>query len=112
MPKRQDIGRSAGRYSASDQQDVPDYRHGDHKQGRAGEGKSEQARRPWRGRPYDREGQYGYRRDGGADGRKVDGVSQPPSQEEKDRPEAAGRREDRWADVRPTWRGWKRQGGG
>jgi hypothetical protein len=111
MPTKEDIDRSAGRYSASDQQDVPDYRHGDHKQGRAGEGEAEQACRPWRGRPYDREGQYGYRRDLGPDGRKVDGVSLPPSLEEKEQSDAAPRGEDRWVDVRPTWKGWSKQGG-
>jgi hypothetical protein len=110
MPRKDDIDRSAGRYSASDQQDVPDYRHGNHQQGRAGQGEPEQACRPWRGRPYDRQGQYGYRRDQGSDGRKVDGVSLPPSLDEQGRPETA-RREDRWADVRPTWRGWSKQGG-
>lgn len=66
---------SAGRYSGSDQQNVPDYGYADHEQSQAGKGHADQARRPWQDRPKDREGQYGYRRDEGAHGRKVDGES-------------------------------------
>ncbi len=72
-PRKKDD--SAGRYSGSDQQNVPEYGHGNHKQGRAGEGTTDQARKPWRGPPHRREGEYGYRRDEGAHGRKVDGDS-------------------------------------
>jgi hypothetical protein len=105
---RHDKDASAGRYSGSDQQDVPDYGHADHKQGRAGKAHPEQARRPWHGPPHDREGQYGYRRDQGAHGRKVDGESPPASHSKGERPPRRQRAEsDRWADVRPVWKGWK-----
>jgi len=108
---RHDKDASAGRYSGSDQQDVPDYGHADHKQGRAGKAHPEQARRPWHGPPHEREGQYGYRHDQGAHGRKVDGESSPTSRskDEKDERRSRQQREDadRWADVRPVWKGWK-----
>jgi hypothetical protein len=101
---------SVGRYSGSDQQHVPDYGHAGHKQGRAGKEHPEPMRRPWRGRPHDREGQYGYRHDEGAHGRKVDGAS-PPTQQKKDEERRAASEQqreggDRWAAVRPTWRRW------
>jgi hypothetical protein len=104
-----DKGASAGRYSGSDQQDIPDYGHADHKQGRAGREHPEQARRPWRGRPHDREGQYGYRRDAGAHGQKVDGDASPKPQGENENDRAASASQqgdaDRWAAVRPVWKG-------
>ena len=107
-----DKSASAGRYSGSDQQDVPDYGHADHKQGRAGKRHREQARRPWRGRPHEREGQYGYRRDEGAHGPKVDGDSSPkPQGEDEDRRPGRTQQEvgpDRWAAARPVWKGWMR----
>jgi hypothetical protein len=103
-----DKNASAGRYSGSDQQDVPDYGHAGHKQGRAGKAHPEQARRPWQGRPQDREGQYGYRRDQGAHGRKVDGESATSEAKGEGRYSGSQRQDtDRWADVRPVWKGWK-----
>lgn len=64
---------SAGRYSATDQQGVPDYGHSNHEQGEAGKGASKQEAKPWRGRPHQGEGKYGYRRDEGGSDNQVDG---------------------------------------
>ncbi|SJZ83665.1 hypothetical protein SAMN02745126_02498 [Enhydrobacter aerosaccus] len=64
---------AAGRYSGTDQQSVPEYGHGNHKQGQAAAEAPDQEGKPWQGPPHRREGEYGYRRDEGAHGREVDG---------------------------------------
>ncbi len=81
---------SSGRYSATDQQEVPEYAHGDHKQGTAAPEAPGKAGKPWHGQTDQREGregQYGFRRDEGAQGAKVDGdTAPPPPVGKKDRP--------------------------
>lgn len=64
---------AAGRYSGSDQQNVPDFGHADHEQGTAAGKTSRPEGKPWRGPPHQAEGQYGYRRDEGTHSIQVDG---------------------------------------
>jgi hypothetical protein len=75
---------SAGRYSATEQQDVPEYRHGSHRHGKAGRESGDSGRKPWRGPPESREGHYGYRRDEGARGRMVDGDTAKKAKESRE----------------------------
>lgn len=75
---------SAGRYSATEQQDVPEFRHGSHRHGTAGRKSADSGRKPWKGPPQSREGHYGYRRDEGAHGRVVDGDTAKKAEESRD----------------------------
>jgi hypothetical protein len=82
---------SAGRYSGTEQQDVPEYRHGSHRHGKAGRESGDSSRKPWHGPPESREGHYGYRHDEGAHGRPVDGDA---AESDKTGPNEAGKAGD------------------
>ncbi len=66
--QRPQIERSSGRYSASDQAEMPDQAEAERGKSIAG-----QPREPWHGHPKPGEGDHGYRRDQGAGGKPVDG---------------------------------------
>jgi len=64
--QRREIEKSSGRYSASDQAEMPN-------QGERGKSTTKQPAKAWHGHPKPGEGDHGYRHDQGVGGKPVDG---------------------------------------